>query len=79
MGTLKSSLAVIWHQGLMKRNDEDITSAYLKVVNKVDQEGCSRHLVLWCDNCSGQNKNWTLFTAFAVLMGSSEPVNLETH
>ena len=30
------------------------------------------NVVIWLDNCSGQNKNWTLLTTLACLMGERE-------
>ena len=58
----KKSLAVIWHEEIKGRNDEDVTSAFLKCMNFVDFRDYE-NFVLWFDNCAGRNKNWTLYTA----------------
>ena len=58
----KKSLAAIWHEEIKGRNDEDVTSAFLKCMNFVDFRDYE-NFVLWLDNCAGQNKNWTLYTA----------------
>ena len=52
----KKSLAVIWHEEIKGRNDEDVTSAFLKCMNFVDFRDYE-NFVLWLDNCAGQN--WT--------------------
>jgi hypothetical protein len=58
----RKSVAVIWHQGLMGRNDEDVASAFVRILSQPDMQELPE-LVLWLDNCSAQNKNWTLYTA----------------
>ena len=61
------STAVTWHQGIMGRNCEDVASAFVEIIKTYfDKE----EIVLWLDNCSGQNKNWTLFTALTGLMNA---------
>ena len=62
------SFGVLWHQAMMGRNDEDITSAFMKILQSPDVNK-HPHIVIWLDNCSGQNKNWTIFTTLACFMG----------
>ena len=70
-GTGKST-AVVWHQGMMGRNDEDVVSAYLKALEQ--SEFNSRpEVVIWADNCSAQNKNWTLISTLAGMMAEMDP------
>ncbi|KAB0790600.1 hypothetical protein PPYR_14994 [Photinus pyralis] len=52
---------ILWHEAIMGRNAADVASAYYNVVTKLQNE--TKHLIFWCDNCTSQNKNWTLFTA----------------
>ena len=54
-------LGVLWHEVLMGRNDEDVSSAYLKAM-KSPKFRDYNHFVIWLDNCAGQNKNWALIT-----------------
>ena len=56
-----NSRALLWYQGMQNRNDEDITSAYLKLINEEEYHKRPK-FVLWMDNCSSQNKHWTLFS-----------------
>ena len=66
------STAVVWHQGMMGRNDEDVVSAYLKALEQ--PEFNSRpEVVIWADNCSAQNKNWTLISTLAGMMAEMDP------
>ena len=51
---------VLWHEAVSGRSAPDVASAYIKVVQLTN----SNH-IYWCDNCSGQNKNWSLYTVFA--------------
>ena len=58
--TLKP-IGVLWHEAQMGRNDEDMASSFVKAF-QASQLRDFKHIVLWLDNFSGQNKNWTLFT-----------------
>ena len=46
----------------------DIASAYAKVLKFYAEE--AEKLMLWCDNCGAQNKNWTLHTALVLIVNS---------
>ena len=50
-------ITVLWHYGISSRRASDVTSAYWTFMESINRKG---NLVLWLDNCSGQNKNWTL-------------------
>ena len=66
-GNGSNSRALLWYQGMQNRNDEDITSAYLRLIN--EEEYHKRpNFVLWMDNCSSQNKHWTLFSVLVAYM-----------
>ena len=53
---------VLWHEGEAGRMAFDIASAYLHFVraNRNKEE-----ITIYADNCTSQNKNWTLFSAMA--------------
>ena len=57
LGKGEKSLSVIWHNGIRKRNDEDVASAYVIAIKQFRD---SNIIVIWVDNWSEQNKNWTL-------------------
>ena len=65
--TGSESIAILWHQGIQERNDEDITSAYLKLLNEPKFHE-KPNLVFYMDNCSAQNKHWTFFTVMVAYM-----------
>ena len=46
----------------MKRNVEDVASAFILVLRSNHFRDVE-FLTVWIDNCSAQNKNWTLYTA----------------
>ena len=58
---------VIWHEGISGRNAEDVASTFAKVIRSAQYRDIN-HFIFWCDNCSGQNKNWVLFTMFCYLL-----------
>ena len=66
LGKGKKSLGVLWHDGVGKRFDEDVASMYVAAITKHFRD--SDNIVIWVDNCSAQNKNWTLYTALVTLV-----------
>ena len=61
LGDAKGSVGVVWHSAMMQRNDEDVASAYISAIRSARYLDASS-LTIWVDNCSAQNKNWTLYT-----------------
>lgn len=62
-------LAVLWHEGIAGREQEEIISAFhtfLKSNRDVHQ------IVIWEDNCTSQNKNWAFITSLIFLINSPE-------
>jgi hypothetical protein len=53
------NITALWHEATSGQNAPDIASAFW---NFFIQVNCSLPIVLWLDNCSAQNKNWTFFT-----------------
>ena len=68
--TARKSIGFIWHEGISGRNCEDITSSYAKFL--CDELRDEKHVHIWCDNCAGQNKNWTLYTSLVFLVNRSD-------
>lgn len=66
--------AVIWHEAISGRSTQDITSTFYAFLLSMRD---ARHVILRLDNCSSQNKNWTLFTFFVHIVNSAE-VSLES-
>ena len=64
---------ILWHEAIAGRLAENVASAYIKCI-----EMCQHpNIVLWVDNCSGQNKNWTLITTLAKCVNAEwEPQNI---
>ena len=61
------ALGLLWHEEIMGRKDEDITSAYWKMFFSRQFRDILR-FVIWADNCGGQNKCWTLFTMLVLVV-----------
>lgn len=60
-------LAIVWDETQSGRKSEDILCAFDKVFRK--HKDCER-IILWMDNCSGQNKNWQLFVHVCLIVNS---------
>lgn len=68
------NIAIIWHEGICGRNDEDIASTYFKFLNANRD---AKHFQMWVDNCSAQNKNWTMLTMLCTAV-NSEGISAES-
>ncbi len=53
------NITALWHEATSGRNIPDIASAFWNFFVLVNG---SYPIILWLDNCSAQNKNWTFFT-----------------
>ncbi|KAJ8893778.1 hypothetical protein PR048_006378 [Dryococelus australis] len=63
------SIAVIWHEVIAGRKQEDLIPAFLPFfLKKMDK----KKIFLWLDNCAAQNKNWTLLSFITYLVNSDE-------
>jgi len=56
----KPVLSAIWHEGIAGRSAREVASAILKLLQS-PQLPEKEEMVVWLDNCSGQNKNYVLF------------------
>ena len=69
------AMGYIWHEAIQGRKDEDVASVLLKFLS----DSCYRDaetIVIWCDNCTGRNKNWALYSGIVQHMINSKS-NLE--
>ena len=69
------SISTVWHAGQMGRNDEDVASAFVSLLfspHVRDKE----NFIIWLDNCSSQNKSWTLFHTMIKVFCSTQNVLL---
>ncbi len=64
-GQVKKHNLVVWDESEAGRKKEDITSAFYKVIK---EEKDAAKIIFWLDNCSGQNKNWTLYSVLALMV-----------
>ncbi|KAJ8682312.1 hypothetical protein QAD02_018104 [Eretmocerus hayati] len=71
LGQLSSSskkpFAVVWHEGVAGRKAEDIASAYHSFFMS---ERDVKTIIIWLDNCTAQNKNWTFISSLVELINS---------
>ena len=60
---------ILLHEGIVGLKAPDFVSAFLQLIRQCNED----HIWLWADNCSGQNKNWYLFTGLAQCVNTWEP------
>ncbi|CAH2010131.1 unnamed protein product [Acanthoscelides obtectus] len=60
------NIFVMWHEAIRGRSATDVASAYYNVIKNSDN--VTKKFTFWVDNCSAQNKNWTLYSAFATFV-----------
>ena len=53
---------VLWHEGIAGRSASEVASTFINIVHSSRLRDF-KHVTFWADNCSGQNKNWYLFSA----------------
>jgi len=63
-------LSCLWNESISGRNACDVASSFEKALTFYMQN--TSKVVIWADNCSAQNKNWTLYTALNLLVNDSE-------
>lgn len=63
-------IGVIWHEAVAGRNAEDVACAFVKCFASEPYRDAKKFMI-WCDNCSAQNKNWTLYTALCVTVNNT--------
>lgn len=63
--------AALWHEGIAGRTRHELTSSFYQYHISADQRYAKSHTI-WLDNCSGQNKNYGLWSFYVWLVNSSE-------
>ncbi|XP_038074870.1 uncharacterized protein LOC119742772 [Patiria miniata] len=54
---------ILWHEAISGRLGVDVASTNIKCVNLCETD----IVIFWADNCTGQNKNWALYTVLYLL------------
>nr|CAI5865028.1 unnamed protein product [Callosobruchus analis] len=62
----RNNKCYIWHEAIRRRNAQDIASTFYRVIKNSNSNVMT--FTFWIDNCSAQNKNWTLYTLFVCLV-----------
>ena len=66
------NVLILWHEAMSGRKADVVTSAYVKFIRAID---CPKVLI-WADNCGGQNKNWRLFSGLVQTVNQSWGPNI---
>ena len=67
LGKHGKDTAVVWQEAISGTRDEDSGSAFHKYIDGLRD---TKKITMWPDNCSGQNKNWTLYTMMLFIVNS---------
>lgn len=65
----------IWSEKVAKRGSEEVASVLLNYLN-THMQG-TRELIVFSDNCGGQNKNWTIMSFWLQLVREKRFENIE--
>ena len=57
----KCTTCILWHDGLAGRSGEEVAAAFYLFLTAACRD--VPHVVLWLDNCAGQNKSRVLMSA----------------
>lgn len=65
---LDENICVVWHEATRGRSAADVTSSYYNVIKNSDSQ--ITDFIFWADNCSAQNKNWTLYSSLVCFVNA---------
>ena len=59
----KPVISAIWHEAVANRKAIEVCGAIMKLLTSpyLDPDREHSHLIIWADNCGGQNKNYVLY------------------
>ncbi|XP_041976930.1 uncharacterized protein LOC121731529 [Aricia agestis] len=71
-----NSFMCLWHEGICSRGGNEIASCLLTFINKriITKKD---HLIIWCDNCAGQNKNRMMLFLLMYLVANGHFKSIE--
>ena len=72
VGKLSEHIPVVvacWNESVRGRKAADVPSAWLSILMEHQDADT---ITVWCDNCTGQNKNYTLYSVLVQLINSPE-------
>ncbi|KAK7605344.1 hypothetical protein V9T40_007202 [Parthenolecanium corni] len=70
VGDTGQVLMYVWDETISGRGSNEIGSCLLRVL--LSKFTYKRHVLLWCDNCSGQNKNRMIVVALLYLVATKK-------
>lgn len=65
---------ILWHEALAGRDASDVACSFIKFLQ---QQRDTKTIILWMDNCSGQNKNWILYSTLVVYINQESCLTQE--
>lgn len=66
---MKTPFAALWHETISGWKQADITSTFHSFFLYARDY---KNVVVWADNCAGQNKNWCLYSFLIQIINSNE-------
>ena len=71
-------LGVVWNESITGRNACDVASSFVQYIRGGISSKGMQEFYIWTDNCSAQNKNWTLYTALTAEINKENGPRLVT-
>lgn len=69
------SYCVLWHEAVAGRKAENIADSILSIMR---EKRYTNNFIFWANNCTGQNKNWVLFTSLICTLNSKKNDSIES-
>ena len=63
----QSSMCVLWHEAIMGRGATEVSNAYWEFLQANRNY---KSIIIYCDNCSGQNKCWLWLTTMVLAVNT---------
>lgn len=78
VGDTNDAYMCMWHEGFSGCGTNKIASCLLYPLNNGRTwRTYKKNLVIWCDNCGGQNKNWVLLFTMIFLVANNVVDSIE--
>ncbi|KAL4714331.1 hypothetical protein ACJJTC_009683 [Scirpophaga incertulas] len=74
-GKNEPAFCLVWHEGESGRKAYNIASTYVQFI--INHANRIKEIIIYCDNCTAQNKNRILFSAMIRLINSTQLICAE--
>ena len=65
----EASVCIVWNEGVAGRGTEEVSNSYWQFLLETRDK---KYVTIFADNCTGQNKSWTLLTTLMKAVNSDQ-------